>query len=55
MKELYLTSGDLTLCSDELFAKRFAERKSEKSAEDIVPLRMYNLEGRSESVKPEKY
>lgn len=43
------------LCSKEQSVKRFTERKHEKSAEDIVLPRMYNLEGRSESVKPEKY
>ena len=54
MKELYLTSGDLTLCSKELSVKRFAERKSEKSAEDIVLSGKYDLEGRSELVRSGK-
>ena len=33
--------------------KQFVEKRSEKSAEDVVLLEEYDLKGRSELVKPE--
>lgn len=53
MKDMRLTLGGLKPCPRGLSRKQFVEKRSEKSAEDIVPIEEYVLKGRSELVKPE--
>ena len=45
-----ITLGGLLPCSQELPVEQFTEKRREKSAEGIVPLREMNSKGRPESV-----